>query len=53
MSFLFQGHSDILRFLVTVCNLEAHDDHRITPLFVSAQYGQRECLQLLVDAGTH
>lgn len=48
---LFKGHSEIVRILVNVCNLEALDDHRISPLFVAAQYGQIECLEILVNAG--
>ncbi|KAG7215489.1 hypothetical protein INR49_003265 [Caranx melampygus] len=48
---VYKGHSEIVRVLVSVCNLEALDDHRISPLFVAAQYGQQECLQILVDAG--
>uniref|UniRef100_A0A3P9PLV9 Ankyrin repeat and SOCS box containing 3 n=1 Tax=Poecilia reticulata TaxID=8081 RepID=A0A3P9PLV9_POERE len=50
-SFPPQAHSDIVRILVDVCNLEAHDDHRISPLFLAAQYGQKECLELLINAG--
>uniref|UniRef100_A0A3B3U1D2 Ankyrin repeat and SOCS box containing 3 n=1 Tax=Poecilia latipinna TaxID=48699 RepID=A0A3B3U1D2_9TELE len=46
-----QGHRDIVRVLVDVCNLEAHDDHEISPLFLAAQYGQKECLELLINAG--
>jgi len=48
---LFQGHKEIVRILVGVCNLEAVDDHEISPLFVAAQYGRRECLEILVNAG--
>ncbi|XP_017295523.1 ankyrin repeat and SOCS box protein 3 [Kryptolebias marmoratus] len=48
---VYKGHSDIVHILVNVCNLEAHDDHKISPLFVAAQYGQRECLQILINAG--
>lgn len=47
----YKGYSDILRILVGVCNLEALDDHKITPLFVAAQYGQQQCLEILADAG--
>lgn len=46
-----QGHGEIVSILVNVCNLEALDDHRISPLFVAAQYGQQECLEILVNAG--
>ncbi|MEQ2197269.1 hypothetical protein XENOCAPTIV_026815 [Xenoophorus captivus] len=48
-----EGHSDIVRILVNVCNLEAQDDHKISPLFVAAQYGQGECLELLINAGAN
>uniref|UniRef100_M4AIL9 Ankyrin repeat and SOCS box containing 3 n=1 Tax=Xiphophorus maculatus TaxID=8083 RepID=M4AIL9_XIPMA len=48
---VYKGHSDIVRILVDVCNLEAHDDHKISPLFVAAQYGQKESLELLINAG--
>ncbi|XP_034149480.1 ankyrin repeat and SOCS box protein 3 isoform X2 [Esox lucius] len=47
----YKGHGDIVRILVGVCRLEVYDDHRITPLFVAAQYGRRHCLQVLADAG--
>uniref|UniRef100_A0A3Q3KCZ9 SOCS box domain-containing protein n=1 Tax=Monopterus albus TaxID=43700 RepID=A0A3Q3KCZ9_MONAL len=39
---LLKGHSEI-----------AVDDHRITPLFLAAQYGQQECLEILVNAGAN
>lgn len=42
-----------MRILVNVCNLEAVDDHGISPLFVAAQYGQQECLEILVNAGAN
>ncbi|XP_068455397.1 ankyrin repeat and SOCS box protein 3 [Clinocottus analis] len=48
-----KGHKDIVRILVGVCNLEALDDHKISPLFVAAQYGQQECLEILVAAGAN
>ncbi|XP_037610100.1 ankyrin repeat and SOCS box protein 3 isoform X3 [Sebastes umbrosus] len=48
---VYKGHSEIVRVLVNVCNLEALDDHKISPLFVAAQYGQQECLEILVNAG--
>ncbi|KAK2820137.1 hypothetical protein Q5P01_023096 [Channa striata] len=48
---VYKGHSEIVRILVKVCNLEALDDHRISPLFVAAQYGREECLEILVNAG--
>ncbi|XP_077958784.1 ankyrin repeat and SOCS box protein 3 isoform X7 [Gasterosteus aculeatus] len=47
---VYKGHSDIVRVLVDVCDLEALDDHKISPLFVAAQYGQQECLEILVGA---
>uniref|UniRef100_A0A3Q3GTP1 Ankyrin repeat and SOCS box containing 3 n=1 Tax=Labrus bergylta TaxID=56723 RepID=A0A3Q3GTP1_9LABR len=50
---VYKGHSDIVRLLVTVSDLEAPDDHDITPLFVAAQYGQRESLEILVNAGAN
>ncbi|XP_026171563.1 ankyrin repeat and SOCS box protein 3 isoform X2 [Mastacembelus armatus] len=50
---VYKGHHEIVRILVNVCNLEARDDHRITPLFVAAQYGQQECLEILVNAGAN
>ncbi|XP_071018791.1 ankyrin repeat and SOCS box protein 3 isoform X1 [Oncorhynchus clarkii lewisi] len=49
----YKGHSDIVRILVGVCRLEVFDDHMITPLFVAAQYGQKQCLQILADAGAN
>ncbi|XP_027132873.1 ankyrin repeat and SOCS box protein 3 isoform X2 [Larimichthys crocea] len=48
---VYKGHGEIVSILVNVCNLEALDDHRISPLFVAAQYGQQECLEILVNAG--
>ncbi|KAF7657941.1 hypothetical protein LDENG_00019220 [Lucifuga dentata] len=50
---VYKGHSEIVCILVNVCNLEALDDHRVTPLFVAAQYGQEECLEILVHAGAN
>uniref|UniRef100_A0A3Q3K1J6 SOCS box domain-containing protein n=1 Tax=Monopterus albus TaxID=43700 RepID=A0A3Q3K1J6_MONAL len=50
---VYKGHSEIVRILINVCNLEAVDDHRITPLFLAAQYGQQECLEILVNAGAN
>ncbi|XP_028989349.1 ankyrin repeat and SOCS box protein 3 [Betta splendens] len=50
---VYKGYSDIVGILVNVCNLEAVDDHRISPLFVAAQYGQLECLKVLADAGAN
>ncbi|XP_062270925.1 ankyrin repeat and SOCS box protein 3 isoform X1 [Scomber scombrus] len=50
---VYEGHSEIARILVNVCNLEALDDHKISPLFVASQYGQQECLEILVNAGAN
>ncbi|XP_038592038.1 ankyrin repeat and SOCS box protein 3 isoform X2 [Micropterus salmoides] len=50
---VYKGHSEIVHILVNVCNLEALDDHRISPLFVAAQYGQQQCLEILVNAGAN
>lgn len=49
----YKGYCEMVRLLVAVpgCQLEARDDHQITPLFVAAQYGQQHCLEILVDAG--
>uniref|UniRef100_A0A3B3I7I2 Ankyrin repeat and SOCS box containing 3 n=1 Tax=Oryzias latipes TaxID=8090 RepID=A0A3B3I7I2_ORYLA len=44
-------HQAIVSILVKVCNLEVLDDHGISPLFVAAQYGQRESLEALIHAG--
>lgn len=51
--FFFKGHSEIVQVLVRVCNLEALDDHNISPLFLAAQYGKQECLEILVNAGEY
>lgn len=40
-----------MSLLVNVCDLEALDDHGISALFVAAQYGQQDCLEILVNAG--
>ncbi|CAJ1081359.1 ankyrin repeat and SOCS box protein 3 isoform X5 [Xyrichtys novacula] len=50
---VYKGHSEIVQILVKTCNLEALDDHKISPLFVAAQYGQQECLEILVNAGAN
>lgn len=42
-----------MQILVGVCNLEALDDHNISPLFLAAQYGKQECLEILVNAGEY
>lgn len=49
----YKGHTEIVRILVNKCNLEAVDDYRISPLFVAAQYGQRGCLEILVNTGAN
>ncbi|XP_055006207.1 ankyrin repeat and SOCS box protein 3 [Boleophthalmus pectinirostris] len=48
---VYKGHSDIVELLVSVCDLESKDDHGITALFVSAQYGRSRCLRILIAAG--
>ncbi|XP_034049550.1 ankyrin repeat and SOCS box protein 3 isoform X2 [Thalassophryne amazonica] len=48
---VYEGHSEIVRMLANVCNLEARDDHKITPLFLAAQYDRQDCLEILVNAG--
>ncbi|KAK0135691.1 Ankyrin repeat and SOCS box protein 3 [Merluccius polli] len=48
---VYKGYRDIVCILICVCHLEAVDDHNITPLFVAAQYGRHECLEILVGAG--
>ncbi|KAM4524850.1 ankyrin repeat and SOCS box protein 3 isoform 2-T2 [Odontesthes bonariensis] len=48
---VYKGHGEIVHILVDVCSLEALDDHKISPLFVAAQYGRRDCLEILVNAG--
>uniref|UniRef100_A0A8C9W5W4 Ankyrin repeat and SOCS box containing 3 n=1 Tax=Scleropages formosus TaxID=113540 RepID=A0A8C9W5W4_SCLFO len=50
---VFRGHPEMVRFLVTVARIDPTDDFEITPLFVAAQYGQRECLDILADAGAN
>ncbi|XP_041819083.1 ankyrin repeat and SOCS box protein 3 isoform X2 [Chelmon rostratus] len=50
---VYKGHREIVHMLVNVSNLEALDDHGISPLFVAAQYGQQECLEILVNAGAN
>ncbi|XP_074519953.1 ankyrin repeat and SOCS box protein 3 isoform X2 [Halichoeres trimaculatus] len=49
----YKGQSEIVQILVSVCDLEVLDDHRISPLFVAAQYGQQDCLQILVNTGAN
>ncbi|XP_036428328.1 ankyrin repeat and SOCS box protein 3 isoform X1 [Colossoma macropomum] len=50
---VYKGHTEIVKFLVSVCSLEAVDDYGITPLFVAAQYGRHECLEVLANAGAN
>ncbi|XP_068162219.1 ankyrin repeat and SOCS box protein 3 isoform X2 [Antennarius striatus] len=50
---VYKGHIESVRLLVNVCKLEVHDDHKISPLFVAAQYGQQECMEILVNAGAN
>ncbi|XP_056153429.1 ankyrin repeat and SOCS box protein 3-like isoform X2 [Lampris incognitus] len=50
---VYKGYIEIVHILVSVCHLEALDDHKITPLFVAAQYGQQKCLEILIDAGAN
>ncbi|KAI4897189.1 hypothetical protein NFI96_014894 [Prochilodus magdalenae] len=50
---VYKGHTEIVKFLVSTCSLEALDDYGITPLFVAAQYGRHECLEVLANAGAN
>lgn len=50
---VYKGQSEIVQILVNVCDFEVLDDHKISPLFVAAQYGQQECLDILVNAGAN
>ncbi|XP_072523822.1 ankyrin repeat and SOCS box protein 3 isoform X2 [Salminus brasiliensis] len=50
---VYKGHTEIVKILVSVCSLEAVDDYGITPLFVAAQYGRHECLEVLANAGAN
>ncbi|XP_068610831.1 ankyrin repeat and SOCS box protein 3 [Brachionichthys hirsutus] len=50
---VYKGHIETVRILVKVGELEVHDDHRISPLFAAAQYGQQECLEILINAGAN
>lgn len=36
---------------MSMCSLEAVDDYGITSLFVAAQYGHHQCLEILANAG--
>ncbi|TSK14849.1 Ankyrin repeat and SOCS box protein 3 [Bagarius yarrelli] len=50
---VYKGHTEIVKYLVSVCSLEAVDDYGITPLFVAAQYGHHQCLEILISAGAN
>lgn len=50
---VYKGHIEIVRYLVSLCTLEAVDDYGITPLFVAAQYGHHQCLDILANAGAN
>lgn len=50
---LFQSYPEILKLLLDKgANKESEDDFGITPLFIAAQYGQLECLRILISYGT-
>ncbi|XP_056626543.1 ankyrin repeat and SOCS box protein 3 [Triplophysa dalaica] len=49
----YKGHTEIVRYLVGVCHLEAVDEYGITPLFVAAHYGHHQCLEILGNAGAN
>lgn len=46
-----QGHADVVQTLAGVSCLEAVDDYSITPLFLAAQYGHSQCVEVLARAG--
>uniref|UniRef100_A0A8C2DKJ6 Ankyrin repeat and SOCS box containing 3 n=1 Tax=Cyprinus carpio TaxID=7962 RepID=A0A8C2DKJ6_CYPCA len=48
---VYKGHTEIVRYLVSMCSLEAVDDYGITPLFVAAQYGHHQCLEIVANVG--
>ncbi|XP_019730132.1 ankyrin repeat and SOCS box protein 3 isoform X2 [Hippocampus comes] len=50
---VYQDHVDIVRLLVESADLEAPDDYKVTPLFLAAQHGRRQCLEVLVHAGAN
>ncbi|XP_026132743.1 ankyrin repeat and SOCS box protein 3 [Carassius auratus] len=50
---VYKGHTEIVRYLVSVCSLEAVDDYGITPLFVAAQYGHHQCLEIVASVGAN
>ncbi|XP_054623108.1 ankyrin repeat and SOCS box protein 3-like isoform X2 [Dunckerocampus dactyliophorus] len=47
------GSTGVLRMLAPVADLEARNDRRITALFLAAEVGQQECLEILVNAGAN
>lgn len=49
----YKGHAEIVRPLSKVACLEAVDDYSITPLFLAAQYGHRQCVEVLAEAGAN
>ncbi|KAI5623419.1 ankyrin repeat and SOCS box protein 3 [Silurus asotus] len=50
---VYKGNTEIVKVLVRVCSLEVVDDYGITPLFVAAQYGHHQCLEILAVAGAN
>ncbi|XP_076013778.1 ankyrin repeat and SOCS box protein 3 [Genypterus blacodes] len=50
---VYKDHIEVVGMLVKVCDLEALDDHKVTPLFLAAQYGRMECLEILFSAGAN
>ncbi|KAJ6667086.1 hypothetical protein lerEdw1_019090 [Lerista edwardsae] len=49
----FRRYPEILKLLLDQgANKESEDDFGITPLFIAAQYGQLECLRILISYGT-
>ncbi|XP_053367679.1 ankyrin repeat and SOCS box protein 3-like [Clarias gariepinus] len=50
---VYKGHSEIVKFLLSLCSLEAVDYDGFTPLGLAAQYGQHHCLEILINAGAN
>ncbi|KAI1887188.1 hypothetical protein AGOR_G00203570 [Albula goreensis] len=50
---VFKGHVEIVKFLVGVADVNATDDFGIPPIFVAAQYGQQQCVEILASAGAN
>ncbi|KAG9338375.1 hypothetical protein JZ751_025934 [Albula glossodonta] len=50
---VFKGHAEIVKFLVGVADVNATDDFGIPPIFVAAQYGQQQCVEILASAGAN